>query len=101
MLLIGCFDLVYPKEQKNSYQEEESQKYSAVSHTTGKLGHNAIHQGTYDDTYFFGDIIKTEKRSGIGGLGQKFGIGRTGQCLNASHYNTDQTCCNVKIHWGL
>ena len=78
MLLIGCFDLVYPKEQKNSYQEEESQKYSAVSHTTGKLGHNAIHQGTYDDTYFFGDIIKTEKRSGVCSLGQKFGIGRAG-----------------------
>ena len=66
-----------PCQQKGAHQKENAQKDGGVSHTTSKLGHKAIQKSAYHNPNFFGHIIKTEKRGGIGGLWQKLGIGRT------------------------
>lgn len=77
-LLSGCFPcLIDPKQQKDTCQKEKPQKDGAITHAPRQLGNNTVQKSAYDDANFFCNIIKAEKRSGVGGIGQKLGISGT------------------------
>lgn len=87
----------HAKQQNNAYQKKREQKQDGMPHGFHLIDHRKNGHSN-NNPYFFGHVIKAKVRRGIIGFWQKFGIGRSCQCLYATHNQPHHKRRNIKLH---